>query len=325
MAQKFNPRLVGGFVLAAFALATAVAIFLGSARVFQHKVRFVVVFAQDLSGLEVDAPVKFRGVPVGRVASIHLSMGSPKEPLRELFMPVVIELNQSRLAEMGEKTDLGDPRIIRTLVEHGLRARLALESFLSNRQYVDLQIVPNAPPAPPPPFTFPYPVIPVYVEPGLASLQADASKLLLKLQSLDLESLVADLRVAASNVGRAASTIDRAAATLGQAGESLPATIHDMDEALVSIRQAARTLETQVSPVAADARAALQHLGASLERVDEAVREVKGVIEPGAPIPARLEEALSELARMARSIRLLADSVERNPSELVRGRAEVKP
>jgi len=325
MAQRFNPRLVGGFVLAAFALGTAIAIFLGSARVFQHKVRFVVVFAQDLAGLEVDAPVKFRGVPVGRVASIHLSIGSPKEPLRQLFMPVVIELNQSRLEEMGEKTDLGDPHIVRTLVEHGLRARLALESFLSNRRYVDLDIVSNAPPAEPPPMSFPYPVIPTYVEPGLASLQADASKLLLKLQALDLEGLVADLRGAATNVGRAAGTIDRAAATLGHAGESLPTTIHDMDEALVAIRQAARTLETQVSPVAADARTALQRLAASLERVDETVREVKGAIEPGAPIPARMGEALAELARMARSIRLLAESVERNPSELVRGRAEVKP
>src|SRR5512137_721281 len=124
MARKFNPRRVGAFVLAAVALAVAGAIWLGSSRVFQRKVRFVVVFSQEIAGLEVDSPVKFRGVPVGRVGSIHLSIGSPEAPLRELYMPVVIELNQSRIREMGENTDLGNPAVVATLVKHGLRARL---------------------------------------------------------------------------------------------------------------------------------------------------------------------------------------------------------
>ncbi len=99
MASRFNPKLVGAFVLAATALGTVAAIYLGSARLFQRKVRFAVVFSQDLGGLEVDAPVKFRGVAVGRVASIHLSIGSPREPLRELYMPVVIPpRHRARLA-----------------------------------------------------------------------------------------------------------------------------------------------------------------------------------------------------------------------------------
>ena len=157
----------------------------------------MVVFSQDIAGLEVDSPVKFRGVPVGRVASIHLSIGSPEAPLQEMFMPVVIELNQSRIREMGETTDLGNPEVVKTLVDHGLRARLALESFLSGRRYVDLDIVSDAEPPQPPPFPLPYPAIPVQVEPGLLSLQSDAARVLGKLQALDLEGLVADLRAAA--------------------------------------------------------------------------------------------------------------------------------
>jgi paraquat-inducible protein B len=325
MAKRYSPRLVGAFVLAATALGVAGAIWLGSARVFQRKVRFVAVFAQDLAGLEVDAPVKFRGVPVGRVGGIHLSIGSPKEPLQELFMPVVIELNQSRIREMGEKTDLGDPAVVRTLVENGLRARLALESFLSGRRYVDLDIVPHAPEPTLPPIPFPYPVIPVYVEPGLAALQADMSKVLVKIQALDLEGLVGDLRKAAAGVGQAAGTIDRAAAKIDRAGGSLPATLERMDQALAAIRDAARSLESTVPPVAADARAALQRLSGALERMDESIRSVKATLEPGAPVPVRLEEAFREVGDAARSIRRLADAIERNPSEIVRGRAEGKP
>jgi len=322
MARRFHPRLVGAFILGAVALGAGAALYLGSSHIFQRKVRFVVVFTQDLAGLEADAPVKFRGVSVGRVSSIHLSIGSPKEPLRELFMPVVIDLNQSRLKDMGEMTDLGDPQVVRLLVEHGLRARLALESLLSGRRYVDLDIVPDASPAPPPPMSFPYPVIPVLRQPGLESLQADASKLLLKLQALDLEGLVADFRGAVGALGRAAGTVDRTTAALGGA---LPKTIEKLDAALDSFNQAARFLETELPPVAADARTAMQRLAASLDRIDAAVREVRASLAPGSPIPANLDRALREVSEMARSVRLLADSLERNPSELLRGRAQVKP
>jgi paraquat-inducible protein B len=318
MARRFNPRIVGAFVLAATALGVAAAIYLGSNQVFQRKVRFAVVFQQDLAGLDPDAPVKFRGVPVGRVASIHLSIGSPREPLKAIYMPVVIELHESRIREMGESTDLGNPEVVKELVQNGLRARLALESYLSLRRYVDLDIMPDAPPASPPPFPLPYPVIPVYVEPGLAALQADVSKALAKLMALDLDGLVADLR-------RAAKAFEHTAATIDRAGESMPRTMAAMDQALGAIRDAARALETQVPGLAGDARTALQRLTSAMEQMDRTVREVKVAMDPGAPVPAKLEKALDEAAAAARALRLLAESLERDPGQIVRGRSEVKP
>jgi paraquat-inducible protein B len=318
MARRFNPRLVGAFVLAATALGVAGAIYLGSSRVFQRKVRFVVVFSQEIAMLEVDSPVKFRGVPVGRVASIHLSIGSPEAPLQELYMPVVIELNQSRIQEMGETTDLGNPEVVKTLVAHGLRARLQLESFLSGRRYVDLDIVPDAPPPQPPPFPLPYPSIPVYAQPGFQALQADAAKVLGKLNALDLDGLIVDIRSAAKGVSRASGRID-------EAGQGLPRTLESMDRALAAIRDAARSLEKEVPSVAGDARASMHRLAAALDQLDGTLREVKLSLAPGAPVPAQLEQTLREVGQAARSLRVLADSLERDPSQIVRGRPEVKP
>lgn len=318
MARRFSPRKVGIFVLAATALGVAAIIYLGSSRIFQSKVRFVVVFSQDIAGLEVDAPVKFRGVPVGRVASIHLSIGSPEAPLQKLFMPVVIELNPSRIREIGETTDLGNPAVVRTLVAHGLRARLALESFLSGRRYVDLDIVADAPAPPPPPFPLPYPVIPVYLEPGLQALQADAAKVLGKLQALDLEGLIADLRLAAAGVARASGRLE-------DAGRGVPRTLESMDRTLAAIRDAARALEKEVPSVAGDARGAMQRLAAAVDQMDATLREVKLSLSHGAPIPAQLEQTLREVGQAARSLRVLADSLERDPSQILRGRPEGKP
>src|SRR5512137_10357 len=318
MARRFNPRLVGAFVLAATAVGVVAAIYLGSSRVFQRKVRFAVVFSQEIAGLEVDSPVKFRGVPVGRVASIHLSIGSPEAPLREMFMPVVIELNQSRIREMGENTDLGNQAVVKTLVDHGLRARLALESFLSGRRYVDLDIVSDAEPPPPPPFPLPYPAIPVYLEPGLQALQSDAARVIGKLQALDLEGLIADFRTAAAGVTRASGRID-------DAGRGIPRTLESMDRALSAIRDTARALEKDLPTVAGDARGAMQRLAAALDQLDATLREVKLSLAPGAPVPAQLEQTLREVGQAARSLRVLADSLERDPSQIVRGRPEAKP
>lgn len=314
MPRRFEAKVVGAFVLAAIALGVLVAVYLGAGRILQRRVRFVAVFSEDLAGLEVDAPVKFRGVPVGRVTSIHLSMGSATEPLRELRMPVVIELNQTRIQEIGGEIDLADQRAVRTLVEHGLRARLALESFLSNRRYVDLDIVPEAPPARPSPLPLPYPEIPVYVAPGWAALQADASKLLTKLQALDLEGLVADLR-------RAALSFDRAAGGVATAAAAVPGALRAAGSALVSVGDAARAVEAGVTPLSADTRAAVVQLRTTLERAEAAIRHVDELVDPASPLAWQLTKTLGELQSTSRTLRHFAEGLDRDPSALVRGRA----
>jgi paraquat-inducible protein B len=315
MPRRFDPKIVGAFVISAVALGVVAAVYLGAGRVLQHRVRFVVVFSEHLAGLEVDAPVKFRGVPVGRVSSIHLSMGSSTEPLRELRMPVVIELNQTRIREIGGEIDLSDPNAVRTLVDHGLRARLALESFLSNRRYVELDILPEAPPARPSPIPLPYPEIPVYAEPGWAALQADAAKLLTKLQALDLEGLVADLRRAASAFERAAGGVDAAAA-------ALPRTLRAADAAVAAVAGAARAIEAGVLPLAADTRAAAVQLRASLASAEAAIRHADELLDPASPLAWQLTKTLADLQSTSRTLRHLAEALDRDPSALVRGRAE---
>ncbi len=315
MPRRYDPRAVGAFVVAAVALGVVAALYLGAGRVLQHRVRFVVVFTEDLAGLSVDAPVKFRGVSVGRVSSIHLSMGSATDPLRELHMPVVIELNQTRFREMGGEIDLSDRRAVRTLVEHGLRARLALESFLSNRRYVTLDVLPHAPPAPPSRTALPYPEIPVYTEPGLAALQADTTRLIARRQTLDLEGLVADLR-------RAAGSVDRAGAGVAAAAAELPLTLREAQAAMAAASDAARAIEAGVTPVAADARAAFAQLRATLDDAQAAVRHVDALVDPSSPLGWQLSATLSDLQGTSRALRHLTEELDRDPSVLVRGRGE---
>src|SRR5215471_9478998 len=70
MAKRSNPKLIGGFVVGAIALLIMGAVAFGGGQYFRPKVEWVFFFDGSLSGLEVGAPVTFRGVKVGTVSNV---------------------------------------------------------------------------------------------------------------------------------------------------------------------------------------------------------------------------------------------------------------
>lgn len=64
---------VGLFMTAGLALATLAIIWLGMSSFLRRGQIFVTYFDESVQGLSVDSPVKYRGVPVGRVKSIGIA------------------------------------------------------------------------------------------------------------------------------------------------------------------------------------------------------------------------------------------------------------
>lgn len=114
-------------------------------------VPFVIHFKQSVRGLSVGAPVEFRGVNIGEVASIDTAI----DPLTfEIVQPVEIYLYPERLRARSivdgtivpfPKTKAEQLRRIQFLVEKGLRAQLRTGSLLTGQQYVGIDFFPNAP------------------------------------------------------------------------------------------------------------------------------------------------------------------------------------
>ena len=73
MATKPNTFLVGIFVLAGVAIGVATVIWLGATKFLEKSGTYVTFFNESVSGLEQSAPVKFRGVNVGRVDKIEVA------------------------------------------------------------------------------------------------------------------------------------------------------------------------------------------------------------------------------------------------------------
>ena len=74
-----NYALVGGFVLVIGAALIAIVLWLASGGAFQKKYDFfLAVMGESVSGLNLNAPVKYNGVEVGKVRSIRLDPANPE-------------------------------------------------------------------------------------------------------------------------------------------------------------------------------------------------------------------------------------------------------
>lgn len=79
-ASKFK---IGLFVVTGLLLMVTVFVWLGASRYFEDSKMVVAYFTESVQGLESDSPVKYRGVPVGRVKAIRMA---PDAKLIEVTM-----------------------------------------------------------------------------------------------------------------------------------------------------------------------------------------------------------------------------------------------
>src|SRR6266852_2310652 len=98
MGKKSNPAVIGAFVVGALVLALGGLLLFGSGRLFKHTVSFVMFFPGDVTGLNVGAPVKFKGVEIGAVSNLQLRFGDMKQVSADevgkgIRIPVFVEID----------------------------------------------------------------------------------------------------------------------------------------------------------------------------------------------------------------------------------------
>lgn len=76
MTDKKTKFWVGLFVAGGLAIAVVAVIWLGMSRFFEKGSYYAVYFDESVQGLAIDSPVKYRGVPIGRVERIGVAADS---------------------------------------------------------------------------------------------------------------------------------------------------------------------------------------------------------------------------------------------------------
>jgi paraquat-inducible protein B len=105
----------------------------------------VLFFEGSVKGLNVGSPVKFRGVDIGMVKNIQLSI-NPDD--LEFFVPVYVEIFENRISILGDKRveQFDDEEAVDTLVaEMGLRAQLQMQSLLTGQLFINYDFYPDTP------------------------------------------------------------------------------------------------------------------------------------------------------------------------------------
>src|SRR6516164_4973921 len=100
--KQVNPTALGLFLVVGLAFAVGGVILFSSGTIFHPVVKDVLYFDGSLKGLEVGAPVKFRGVTIGKVEQILIRHNQARE---DFAMPVIIAIDK-KLAQSKSDENL---------------------------------------------------------------------------------------------------------------------------------------------------------------------------------------------------------------------------
>lgn len=243
-------------------------------------------FDQSVRGLTTGAPVEFRGIPLGRVVEISFRHSPPGDSR----VPVVIEIDSDTLGKAVENIE-NPQEVLAECIRRGLRATLSTGSLLTGALYIDLDFVPDAPPAE---LTMSgeYEVIPTESS-GFAQLQDKVNAILTKIEKLPLDE-----------------TLHK----FGNAADEIAITVKDvrgaLDEAEAALAEARKLLSREET----------QNLTAELDATLKEVRSSVESLGPNGAVQGDLSRTLDELRAALRAFKTLSDSIEEKPNSLLFGR-----
>lgn len=325
MVKRADPKLIGLFVVGAIALGVAAVMIIGSRRLFRRTYEYVLFFSGNVGGLRVGAPVKFKGVEIGTVAEILLSLNQRQGPQGsreigippDIKIPVIIALEEKRLRSRGARgLGLADPKFVRAAIRQGLRAQLATESILTGMLYVDLDMHPGTPAnlvlsAGQAPYQE-IPTLPTAFE----EAQSAAARVIAGLDRVDFPKLVASINQTLDAIKNIAASPE-----LKQAAGNLNRTAATLNRTATSIRIVADQMSGQIGPLGQELRTNSENVNVALLQVRTTLEALQTSLGPESPLMYQSGETLARVAAAARSLKELTDYLQRNPSALVRGRA----
>jgi paraquat-inducible protein B len=114
---------------------------------FKFSAEYVILVKDTIRGLQVGAPVEYRGLVIGKVLSINTLDNNQDRLLEQGFdIPVVISIQPGRVRQPDNAIGLEFIRKQTSLwIKRGLRATLKTGNLLTGALFVDLQNYPDAP------------------------------------------------------------------------------------------------------------------------------------------------------------------------------------
>jgi len=316
--------VIGAFVLGGIGVAVAAILFFGTFHLFTHTARAVVFFEGSIGGLSPGAPVAFRGVRIGSVASTALIVN--RSDLKTQI-PVYLEIDPERVTLTGLPAGPQSAPSLQRLVEAGLRAQLSMQSLVTGQMQVELDLRPETParligagaadvpelPAIPSDFEE---LRQQLVRTPIAETVAQAGRTLVAVEKL-ANRINAELDPLAASAQR---TLDSATHTLVIAEASIQHLQEDATATLEELRALANDGHRQLDNRSRELSRVLVSADQALHSANTFMDSADNLVARRSPARTNLEAALRDLADTARALRGFSQTVERNPNALLLGR-----
>ena len=342
MARRANTTLIGLFIVGAIILAIS-ATLLFSSGILRDKSRFVMFFSGSVKGLNVGAPVNFRGVKIGTVTDIRLMLDPDTQRVQ---IPVYVELDPNRVTlTSGEAMNVIKMRKMTDMINSGLRAQLQTQSLLTGQLAVQLDMYPGTPatlvggggniieiptiPTPIQEFTRKIEEFPIDVLlRNLASAAEGINKLVngteLPQAIKHFDQTMQDYSALSEKYNDLAQRLDQRSKLLST---DLNVTLKELRQTLNSTQgliSSSETLMSNSNDLVRQLRLNADTLGATAQETLNAIKltsdSANQLIAPDSPLQYQLTKTLEEVARSARALRILANTLEENPEAVIKGK-----
>ena len=332
MSKKANPTVIGLFVVGAVVLVIAGLLMFGGGQFFGQKLYYVLYFEDNLKGLNKGAPVMFRGTKVGSVTDIKVVIDAQDESIR---VPVYMELDEQGVEVVNPTVDTIGPSmddetrerafIKKLVVKKGLRAQLEMQSLVTGQLVVQLDFFPKSD------ITFHREYKDEF--PEFPTIPSSLKEFTRKLEDLPLK----DVLNAALHTIESLGMVINSPEFLGFISEgkglivdfrdltkdldrALPPIIKGLDGVIESTDRLVKNVDRQVEPISSSFQDVASTAKASLQQAQSTLATFEEVAGKDSQVRYRLSTALKELATAARSVRDLADYLERHPEALLQGK-----
>ena len=311
MSKQVNKTLVGGFVVGAIALlVTALAVF-GSGKFFQHRRTYVMYFDGSVKGLNIGAPLNFKGVPIGAVTEVHLQFNPDNLSTK---IPVLVEFYPERIDRAG--TIEQPEKVFKRLIDKGLRAQLKMQSLITGQLMIELDFYQNKPA--------------VYLGDGtIPEIPTGASsidELSRTLANIPFDQIAEKLTKSIAGIERIINSPE-----LGTTLTSLSAAIKDIQALVRNVDDKIAPLAKEYGALASNANEELDRVGAAVAKMLEAAEKASDqanrlivktsdVTSANSPVVYELTRSLQDLSSAARSLRTMSDTISQHPESLIYGK-----
>ncbi|MEA3544586.1 MAG: MlaD family protein, partial [Thermodesulfobacteriota bacterium] len=324
------------FVVGAVILTVAGLLFFGPGGFFAETRSYVVYFDSSVKGLNVGSPVRFRGVKIGQVKEINVRVRLQDF---EFYIPVVIEIEASRIEAEGTKLSLldtlkttikGDDLML-PLVPKGLRAQMQMDSLVTGQLYVNLDMLPDAPL-----------ILTGYEHdfPELPAIKSSMAELTKTFEDIPLKELADKLIRSAEGFERlinspslhnALAKFDNTVSQLNLFLQNLNAELLPLANQLKETLQQGKStildaqttiahIDRKIDPLAEKFTLAVEAVQEASVKTEAAMQQIKELSASDSQIMEQISLTLQEVNRTARSVRYLTTELERDPQMLLRGK-----